>query len=212
MKPFGPPAGAPRAMVRPTHGGTGGRNRVPDDWYQLPLPANVEVGEGSWIHSAFAFRHFHADRPGAVRIGRSSGIYIGSFFDIGPTGRVSIGDYSTLVGVIVSTNAAVRIGSYCFLAHEVVIADTFAATPWRASSGLAARDDIAGGTSVSLGDDVWIGAGAVLLRGARLGDGVIVGAGTVVDFEVPAYAVVAGNPARIVGTAQDADLPHPDLS
>jgi acetyltransferase-like isoleucine patch superfamily enzyme len=40
-----------------------------------------------------------------------------------------------------------------------------------------------------------------LLRGARIGPGAVVGAGAVVDFQVPAGAVVAGNPARIVAWA-----------
>jgi virginiamycin A acetyltransferase len=49
-----------------------------------------------------------------------------------------------------------------------------------------------------IGPDCWIGHGAILLPGARLGAGVIVGAGAVVSGEVPDYAVVAGNPARVV--------------
>ncbi|MEO0915728.1 MAG: CatB-related O-acetyltransferase [Pseudomonadota bacterium] len=49
-----------------------------------------------------------------------------------------------------------------------------------------------------IGHDVWIGHGARIMPGARLGSGVIVGAGSVVTGEVPDYAIVAGNPARIV--------------
>jgi virginiamycin A acetyltransferase len=49
-----------------------------------------------------------------------------------------------------------------------------------------------------IGNDVWIGAGAMMLPGARIGDGVIVGAGAVVGGEVPPYVVVGGNPARIL--------------
>lgn len=53
------------------------------------------------------------------------------------------------------------------------------------------------GPDTVIGHDVWIGQGARILPGARLGNGVIVGAGAVVAGVVPAYAIVAGNPARI---------------
>lgn len=49
-----------------------------------------------------------------------------------------------------------------------------------------------------IGHDVWLGDGATILPGARIGNGVIVGAGAVVGGEVPDYAVVAGNPGRVV--------------
>lgn len=53
---------------------------------------------------------------------------------------------------------------------------------------------------IEIQDNVWIGARAVILGGARIGEGSIVGAASVVDFEVPPYSIVAGNPARVVGS------------
>ena len=171
---------------------------ITDEWFARPPPANVVAGEGSWIHSAYAFLHCRSRREPAVAIGRSSGIYSGTMFELGPEGEVAIGDYCALVGVVFATNRRVRIGDYCFLAHEVVIADTPFATP-----GAARGPDLgaapAADTCVALADDVWIGAGAILLDGARIGRGAIVGAAAVVDFEVPDYAIVAGNPARVMG-------------
>ena len=170
------------------------------DWFDRPLPANVRIGAGSWLHSAYAFLHSESRRTCALNVGRNTGIYRDSFFELGPQGGVRIGDYCTLVGVIIATNHLVVIGSYSFLAHEVVIADHFAATPWRsvAGPGESAYEDV---PAVVLGDDVWIAAGVTLLTGARVGPGAVVGAGAVVDFEVPAGAIVAGNPARIVAWA-----------
>lgn len=49
-----------------------------------------------------------------------------------------------------------------------------------------------------IGNDVWIGARAIILSGVTIGDGVIVGAGSVVTKDVPAYAIVAGVPAKLV--------------
>ncbi len=49
-----------------------------------------------------------------------------------------------------------------------------------------------------VGNDVWIGSRALVLQGVTIGDGAVVGAGAVVTRDVPAYAIVAGNPAKII--------------
>lgn len=66
---------------------------------------------------------------------------------------------------------------------------------------------------ITLGDDVWIGSNATILDGVTVGDHVVIGAGAVVTKDVPDWAVVAGNPARIIrdrraetGAAPAADL------
>lgn len=51
---------------------------------------------------------------------------------------------------------------------------------------------------VEISDDVWIGAGAIILKGVKIGRGAIVGAGSVITKSVLPYAVVAGNPARLI--------------
>ena len=52
---------------------------------------------------------------------------------------------------------------------------------------------------VIVGEDVWLAANVTLLSGVTIGRGAIVGAGSVVRYDVPPYAIVAGNPAKIVG-------------
>ena len=51
---------------------------------------------------------------------------------------------------------------------------------------------------VIIGNDVWIGGRVIILPGVKVGNGAIIGAGAVVTKDVPEYAVVAGNPARIL--------------
>lgn len=61
------------------------------------------------------------------------------------------------------------------------------------------RQDIKNKTNeIHLQDDVWIGAGAVILPGVTVGEGAIVGAGAVVTKDVEAHSVVAGNPAKVI--------------
>lgn len=171
---------------------------LPHDWFTRPLPPNVSIGDRSWIYSSYAFLHCQSKSGCAVRIGNDTGIYHGSFFELGPDGEVEIGDYCTLVGVTINVNARVIIQDYAFIAHEVTIADSFAAVP---SAAISVPKGSKPGVSVVIGENTWIGARAVLLHGCKIGDNSIVGAAAVVDFEVPPNSIVAGNPARVVGVA-----------
>ena len=59
---------------------------------------------------------------------------------------------------------------------------------------------------VRIGHDVWIGHGVVVLSGRTIGTGAVVGAGTVVTRDIPDYAIVVGNPGRIVRYRFDAEV------
>ena len=67
------------------------------------------------------------------------------------------------------------------------------------------RDGSQFSAPVHIEDDVWIGSGAVILPGITVGAGSIVGAGSVVTANVPAGVVVAGSPARVIRTIDEAD-------
>jgi acetyltransferase-like isoleucine patch superfamily enzyme len=167
------------------------------DWFPRPLPSNVRIGPRSWLYSAYAFLHCRSQAPCCVQIGSDSGVYHGSFFELGPEGRVEIGDFCTLVGATICTNGRVVIEDYAFIAHEVFLADRFAPVPFEPGART-----LRAGPAIRIGKNAWIGARAVLLQGADLGEGSIVGAATVVDTAVPPFAIVAGDPARIVGWAR----------
>ena len=75
--------------------------------------------------------------------------------------------------------------------------DAMASAPGGDRSGRPAYES----RPVTIEDDVWIGIGAIILKGTRIGRGARIGAGSVVTHDVPAGATVAGNPARLIAEA-----------
>ena len=160
--------------------------RLPDDWFPRELPPGLEMGPRGFLISSYAF--LHAAASAAVRIGSDTGIYHGTFFELGPVAHIEIGDYCTLVGAILRVDSELRIGNYALIAHEVVITDC--------ESIGAERSAVP--RPITIGDDVWIGMRAIILAGVSIGDGAVIGAGAVVADDVPPMTIVSGNPARVV--------------
>jgi acetyltransferase-like isoleucine patch superfamily enzyme len=180
---------------------------LPHDWYPESLPANCRLGAGSWLYSSFALRHYRAVAASALEVGEHTGLYNGTFFDLGPDARVRIGDYCSIVGAIFSTHGQVTIGDYVFISHEVVIADVDDARPPDAE---LAADVRRRGVRIVIDDDVWIGAQAIVVGSVHIGAGAIIGAAALVDQDVPPYAIYAGNPGRVVGYASRGSEPRPE--
>jgi acetyltransferase-like isoleucine patch superfamily enzyme len=82
----------------------------------------------------------------------------------------------------------VEIGRHCLFAWDVQVMD----------SDSHSVDGLPHTAPVVIGDRVWIGCRATVLKGVTIGDGAVVAAGSVVTRDVPARALVAGNPARLV--------------
>lgn len=52
---------------------------------------------------------------------------------------------------------------------------------------------------ISIGNNVWLGAGVIVLPGVEIGDGAVIGAGSIVVKDIPPYAIAVGNPSRVIG-------------
>ena len=108
---------------------------------------------------------------------------------------VELGDYSG-IGVRAQINGKVIIGKHVMMGPDVCIYvrnHAFDRTDIPMDQQGFANERI-----VVIEDDVWIGARVIILPGVHIGRGAIIGAGAVVTKDVPDYAVVGGNPARIL--------------
>jgi len=119
---------------------------------------------------------------------------------LAPGAEIRIGEDTGISGGAICAQRSVHIGRNCLFGADVVVCDTdFHAI---AAEGRRHQRDPAriGCAPVVIEDDVFLGAGAIVLKGVRVGTGAIVGAGAVVTRDVPARSIVAGNPARVVGS------------
>lgn len=151
-------------------------------------------------------------RREAIRVGQRSWI-AGELLVFPGSGRIRVGDYCYVgTGSHVWSALEVQIGDRVFLAHGVNVHDNnahalSAAERHRhfrelAHDGRASFDEAVEAAAVHIGDDAWVGFNSVILKGVRIGRGAIVGAASVVTRDVPDYAIVAGNPATVVGEAR----------
>lgn len=103
--------------------------------------------------------------------------------------------------------AKLRIGRFCSIADGVGIALSSAHRPdwittYPFSYVLDGFQDVQGlpvsKGNVTIGNDVWIGKNAIIMSGVTIGDSAVIGAGSIVTKDVEPYAIVAGNPARLI--------------
>ncbi|MET0557946.1 MAG: acyltransferase [Solirubrobacterales bacterium] len=138
-----------------------------------------------------------------LEVGRKGEIHFGRFVWIGDGTKIRCHEGSVEIGAktvmgqecTISAYQRVRIGEQCVIADRAMFIDfdhgvVEVERPIRLQ-GIYKRD-------VEVGSNVWIGYGACILRGVSVGDNSIVGTNAVVTKDVPANAVVAGAPARVI--------------
>ncbi len=159
-------------------------------WYiRMLAPLYQKRKRGSVIHHSVRM-----DTPPYHLFALGKNSVVESFCCINnAVGDVVIGDY-TRIGLHNTIIGPVKIGSHVNLAQGIVVTALN-----HNFQDLSKHIDEQGVTTsqVIIGDDVWIGANAVILPGVTIGNHVVVAAGSVVTKDVPSNVVVAGVPATI---------------
>jgi acetyltransferase-like isoleucine patch superfamily enzyme len=132
----------------------------------------MRIGQGTSMAPTVSLRN-----GSRISLGRECHIGENCFIWAGDsTGRIDFGDHVSLApGVFLTAS------DYQFVAG----------TPF--------RDQPKRERDIRIGSDVWLGAGVVVTAGVTIGDGCVIGAGAVVTKDIPAGAIAAGVPARVIG-------------
>lgn len=186
------------------------------DWYRGVVPSNVVLGRDVYVDTTYSFAPLLSKEERALVMGEASGAYDRTTFVVGTHGRITVGAYTVLNATTLVCNEWITIGAHCLLAWGSVVTDTWpdagvSLDARRRALRAAAADPhrrlppVSGPRPVTLEDNVWIGFDAVVLPGVTIGRGAVVGCKTIVRESVPPYAVVAGDPARIIRTLDPED-------
>ena len=197
--------------------------RLPWDWYDGLVPESAVLDDECHVESSYQFLLDRSEPPYGVRVRRGASVHGLTAFDIGPRGRVTFGAFSITNGTQFVCDEEITIGTGCMLGWNAVIMDTR-----RAPFDPEARADLlrrlpqahprrllgqVETAPVRVGNNVYIGFDVMVMPGVTIGDGAVVGSRSVVWDDVEPYAMVVGNPARVVKRLQpddDAPVATPD--
>lgn len=130
------------------------------------------ISEGAFVSSTTLGRHSYIGANSIINNGR-----IGRFTCIGPNVVVGIGTHPT---------------------QRKSIHPVFYSTRKQSGISFTEHSRFVEHVETQIGNDVWIGAGAIVKDGVSIGNGAVIGAGAIVTKPVPPFAIMVGNPARLL--------------
>ena len=170
------------------------------DFYISDDPKIFEEQQRAARLSAAFLAAYHEDGAAAQRIARElfgafgAAAYVrppvyldyGSHITVGPRTFINAG-LTALDVARISIGADGQIGS-----HVQLLTAIHPVEPQ------PRRDKLEAAKPITIGDNVWLGGGAIILPGVTIGENSVIGAGTVVTKDIPANCVAVGNPARVI--------------
>lgn len=171
------------------------------------IRGRIYILRNSWL-----LRKLHPEiKKGTITIGNnfhcnnkltsnSVGIFQPCFFNISASGsRIVIGDNVGISGSTINATTTITIGDNTIIGSGCLITDTDS-HPILLEHRLLPNGggDYTKRQPITIGKGVFVGARSIIMKGVTIGDGAVIGAGSVVTKDVPANAIVAGNPAKLI--------------
>lgn len=186
-----------------------GDMHIENDWHPDPLPANAVFEQMAYPDTSYSFTTFFSKQPNAFRLGFGSGNYGHGIFTTGVKGKIIVGKFVVLQCTRIISNLSVTIKDHCMFSWGSVVTDSWLnvatynpAIRRQMLQHLAHSPnrhlEFTNPQPVVIEENVWVGFEAIILPGLTIGRGAVVGCKTVVTENVPPYAVVVGNPARVI--------------
>lgn len=159
----------------------------------------------SWVFRGLP--RIHCYRRGSIRIGKrftctsswrfnSIGVFQPTTLKcVTPDARLVLGDDFGVSGASISCSKEIFIGDRVMIGSGCLITDSDAHAVDPRCRFDSTKVPMA---PVQIGDDVFVGARAIILKGVTIGSGSVIGAGSVVVKDIPAGVIAAGNPARVI--------------
>lgn len=116
---------------------------------------------------------------------------------LAPGARIRIGAYTGISGAAIGAALNIEIGERVLVGADVMIFDTDFHNP-EPEKRHGEPDWARISRPTVIGNDVFLGARSIVMKGASIGDGAIIGAGSVVCSKIPAFTIAAGSPARVI--------------
>lgn len=178
-------------------------NVVPDRATPILIMRSVANSIRTWYMKNIKFRWIKSN--GFLRIPFETKIW-SPHRDVTFGHHVQFGPHCIIQCDIEFGNYVLVASNVSFIGKDDHIVDKVGTPVWNSGRGDSFKTYV--------GNDVWIGHGAIILAGVRIGDGAIVAAGSIVVKDVPSGTIVGGNPARVIKNrfldSEDLDL-HLDL-
>lgn len=192
-------------------------------WCELiPRPSNIKLAQNVRLQWPTCLL---AELPDSIiEVGQKSIIYENAMIEAYGEGRIQIGSSNIIGDTRIYSRARITLGSHVMTSWNVLVQD-FDPHPISPNARLQQVESMVDSFTPSygahtkdaprvhfdfpaaeilIGNNVWIGANATILKGVQIGDGCIVAAGAVVTKgDYPANSILAGNPAKIIQTISD---------